>query len=156
MDCLRRAELCINAGQVLDFCFRSASLSKPDAIICVGDIRTRHDTRKGQWSVGGQGARPLGRGEGQGLARLGPSAMSAIWSRSGVKRTRAREAVRRVKLRQHRFWIDTGPGLAPEFGSGSIHPPPAPFGDGERINSIRPSPLANGSARQAPIFSVRR
>jgi hypothetical protein len=68
--------------------------------------------------------------------------MSAIWSRSGVKRKRAREAARRVKLRQHRFWIDTGPGLAPKFGSGSIHPPPAPIGDGERI--IFNPPLAIG------------
>src|SRR5262249_60128893 len=41
--------------------------------------------------------------------------------------------------------------------SGLIHPPPAPpFRDGERIDPLPPSPLANGSATQAPISSVRR
>jgi hypothetical protein len=47
-------------------------------------------------------------------------------------------------------------GAARKSRGGSIHPPPAPFWDGERIKFSPPSPLANGSARQALIFSVRR
>ena len=40
---------------------------------------------------------------------------------------------------------------------GSIHPPPAPVFGMVNVSAFSaPSPLANGSARQAPIFSVRR
>jgi hypothetical protein len=46
--------------------------------------------------------------------------------------------------------------VARNFADGSIHPPPAPFLDGKRISFLRTLAIGNGSARQAPIFSVRR
>jgi hypothetical protein len=51
--------------------------------------------------------------------------------------------------------VDSPP-VASDSMVGSIHPPPAPFWDGERIAFLRTLALANGSARQAPISSVRR
>src|ERR1700730_550235 len=50
----------------------------------------------------------------------------------------------------HRFCIDTIPRLAAEFVLGSIHPPPAPFGDGERISSTPPPAIGERVGKAGP------
>jgi hypothetical protein len=52
--------------------------------------------------------------------------------------------------------VDSARFGARTLGFGSVHPPPAPYGDGERINLFRALAIGERSATQAPIFSVRR